>query len=137
VIVKAGYRPGIEPFDMTGVEWGADGVLGYMGLGNLLVDMFHDAVDAQPDGIALVAEPDQALVSGPAVVVDGPGPKDLAAIFYTSGSPKGALTTHENFLSNCETCRRVIGILGDVRLMNLISVPMFGCPDGDVGRAAA
>src|SRR6185503_13314316 len=35
---------------------------------------------------------------------------DLAAIFYTSGTtgfPKGAMTTHENFLSNTETCRRV------------------------------
>ena len=40
------------------------------------------------------------------------GHNDLAAIFYTSGTtgfPKGAMTTHENFLSNCETCRRVIG----------------------------
>ncbi len=60
-------------------------------------------------------------------------PGDLAAIFYTSGTtgfPKGAMTTHENFLSNCETCRRVIGFPDDVDLRNLISVPMFhvtGC----------
>ena len=59
--------------------------------------------------------------------------KDLAAIFYTSGTtgfPKGAMTTHENFLSNCETCRRVIGFDSDTVVRNLISVPMFhvtGC----------
>ncbi len=59
--------------------------------------------------------------------------QDLAAIFYTSGTtgfPKGAMTTHENFLSNCETCRRVIGMVDDAPLRNLISVPMFhvtGC----------
>ena len=40
------------------------------------------------------------------------------------------MTTQENFLSNCETCRRVIGFPGDVEIRNLISVPMFhvtGC----------
>ena len=41
------------------------------------------------------------------------GHTDLAAIFYTSGTtgfPKGAMTTHENFLSNVETCLRCIGL---------------------------
>ena len=40
------------------------------------------------------------------------------------------MTTQENFLSNCETCRRVIGFPHDVEVRNLISVPMFhvtGC----------
>ena len=40
------------------------------------------------------------------------------------------MTTQENFLSNCETCRRVIGFPDDVEVRNLISVPMFhvtGC----------
>ena len=59
--------------------------------------------------------------------------RDLAAIFYTSGTtgfPKGAMTTQENFLANCETCRRVIGFPDDTPIRNLISVPMFhvtGC----------
>lgn len=85
-------------------------------------------------GASYVFEPDQPLPDGDPVVVDDLGPKDLAAIFYTSGTtgfPKGAMTTHENFLSNCETCKRVIGFTeGDTSLRNLISVPMFhvtGC----------
>ena len=84
-------------------------------------------------GAKYVFEPGQALPDGEPFVADDLGPSDLAAIFYTSGTtgfPKGAMTTHENFLSNCETCRRVIGVLDDIRLRNLVSVPMFhvtGC----------
>ena len=84
-------------------------------------------------GAVFVFEPGEPLPDGEPYVVDGLGAKDLAAIFYTSGTtgfPKGAMTTHENFLSNCETCRRVINIATDVKLRNLISVPMFhvtGC----------
>lgn len=61
------------------------------------------------------------------------GPTDLAAIFYTSGTtgfPKGAMTTHENFLSNIETCLRVIGFPAELPIRNLVSVPLFhvtGC----------
>ena len=67
-------------------------------------------------------------------VEDGLGLGDLAAIFYTSGttgSPKGAMTSHENFLSNVETCRRVVGMPEhDPSARNLISMPLFhvtGC----------
>ena len=41
------------------------------------------------------------------------GRGDLAAIFYTSGTtgfPKGAMTSHENFLANVETAIRVIDL---------------------------
>ncbi len=59
----------------------------------------------------------------------------LAAIFYTSGTtgaPKGALTTHEGFLSNCENMMRGLDLPADVGsdLRTLISVPLFhvtGC----------
>ncbi len=84
-------------------------------------------------GATFIFEPDQPLPQGAPFVTDDIAPTDLAAIFYTSGTtgfPKGAMTTHENFLSNCETCRRVIGVIDDIRLRNLISVPMFhvtGC----------
>ncbi|WP_051941181.1 class I adenylate-forming enzyme family protein [Phaeacidiphilus oryzae] len=80
-----------------------------------------------------------ALPDGPPYREEGLGPADPAAIFYTSGTtgfPKGAVTTHENFLSNCETCRRVMdygGGAGESRqpgLRTLVSVPLFhvtGC----------
>ena len=54
-------------------------------------------------------------------------PDDLAGIFYTSGTtgfPKGAMTTHRNFITNCENARRVLGLeIGHVR--NLIAAPLF------------
>ena len=87
-------------------------------------------------GAKVVIEPGAPLLDSTDAepsVVDGLGPRDLAAIFYTSGTtgfPKGAMTTQENFLANCETCRRVIGFGDDDVIRNLISVPMFhvtGC----------
>ncbi|MEP7023255.1 MAG: AMP-binding protein [Actinomycetota bacterium] len=91
-------------------------------------------------GAAYVFTPDVPLPDGEPVVADDAGPDDMAAIFYTSGTtgfPKGAITTHANFLSNCETCRRILmshggGETGGSRQppRNLISVPLFhvtGC----------
>ncbi len=60
---------------------------------------------------------------------------DLAAIFYTSGTtgfPKGAVTTHRNFLTNTENLIRMLGIDREEgsELSTLVSVPMFhvtGC----------
>jgi acyl-CoA synthetase (AMP-forming)/AMP-acid ligase II len=84
-------------------------------------------------GAQVVIEPGADLPDSEPVVVDDLGPRDVAAIFYTSGTtgfPKGAMTTQENFLANCETCRRVIGFPDDTPIRNLISVPMFhvtGC----------
>ena len=66
-------------------------------------------------------------------VVETLEPDDLAAIFYTSGTtgfPKGAMTTHENFLTNTENCRRVVALPMDGSGRNLVSVPLFhvtGC----------
>jgi acyl-CoA synthetase (AMP-forming)/AMP-acid ligase II len=60
------------------------------------------------------------------------GHDDLAAIFYTSGTtgfPKGAMTTHGNFLTNMENARRV-GIAQATPFRNLVSAPLFhvtGC----------
>lgn len=59
--------------------------------------------------------------------------QDVAAIFYTSGTtgfPKGAMTTHEGFLSNIETCRRIVPLPFDGSVRTLVSVPLFhvtGC----------
>lgn len=205
----------LTPFDTSGVIRTADEVLRYPNLPNSLIEMFRTAVDASPDGEALVeldadrvtfrqwwdrssrvagglramgiTDGDRVaihlingndwayaffgvLMAGAIAVpvntrfseseveyvvtdsgasylfedgVDLPNGEPhvaeiasrdaIAGIFYTSGTtgfPKGAMTTHENFLSNCETCRRVIGMADDVELRNLISVPMFhvtGC----------
>jgi long-chain acyl-CoA synthetase len=84
-------------------------------------------------GAAYVFRSDEPLPDGEPLVEDNAKPNDLAAIFYTSGTtgfPKGAMTTHENFLANCETCIRVIGIERDSQVRNLVSVPLFhvtGC----------
>jgi len=70
---------------------------------------------------------------GPPFVAEGAQPDDLAAIFYTSGTtgfPKGAMLTHANFLSNCETGRRVIDLPRETDISTLVSVPLFhvtGC----------
>ncbi len=62
-------------------------------------------------------------------------PDDLAAIFYTSGTtgfPKGAMTSHANFLANSENAVRCIGVdrTEGGTLSTLINVPLFhvtGC----------
>ena len=86
-------------------------------------------------GARYVFVPGAALPDGDPLAVEDAGPSDPAAIFYTSGTtgfPKGAVTSHENFMSNAETCRRALsGALEDgATLRTLISVPLFhvtGC----------
>ncbi len=83
-------------------------------------------------GSRVVLEPG-ALPDGEPLVVDDQAHDELAGIFYTSGTtgfPKGAMTTHENFLSNVETCIRCLGLPRERGLRTLISVPLFhvtGC----------
>jgi acyl-CoA synthetase (AMP-forming)/AMP-acid ligase II len=77
--------------------------------------------------------PGTPLPEGPSMAVDDLAPGDVSAIFYTSGTtgfPKGAMTTHEGFLSNIETCRRIAPLPFDGSLRTLVSVPLFhvtGC----------
>lgn len=77
--------------------------------------------------------PGEPLPQGSPFAAEHLAKSDLAAIFYTSGTtgfPKGAMTTHENFLSNIETVRRVSPILKSDEYRTLISVPLFhvtGC----------
>jgi len=83
-------------------------------------------------GAKYVFMPGAALPDGGSLAVDDQAPADPAAIFYTSGTtgfPKGAVTSHENFLSNAETCRRALYV-DPAGLRTLISVPLFhvtGC----------
>jgi len=87
----------------------------------------------EDSGSTYVFLPGAALPEGESFVVDDQAHQDLAAIFYTSGttgSPKGAMTTHENFLSNIETCVRCLSLGREPGLRTLISVPLFhvtGC----------
>ncbi|MBN1091765.1 AMP-binding protein [Blastococcus sp. TML/M2B] len=86
----------------------------------------------EDSGAAFVVEPGAPLPDGEPVEPADPQHTDLAGIFYTSGTtgfPKGAMTTHENFLSNIETCLRCLD-LGREPRTTLISVPLFhvtGC----------
>ena len=83
-------------------------------------------------GVKHVFMPGDPLPDGDPLVVDDAEPGGPAAIFYTSGTtgfPKGAVTTQENFLSNAETCRRALYVASE-GLRTLISVPLFhvtGC----------
>jgi acyl-CoA synthetase (AMP-forming)/AMP-acid ligase II len=77
--------------------------------------------------------PGDPLPDGSPFAIEGLEPGDTAAIFYTSGTtgfPKGAMTTHENFLANTESCRRVCSLPADGQIRSLVSVPLFhvtGC----------
>jgi acyl-CoA synthetase (AMP-forming)/AMP-acid ligase II len=89
----------------------------------------------EDSGSAYVFAPSDDLPSGAPFVFDGIAADDRAAIFYTSGTtgfPKGAITTHNAFLTNCENMRRGMLLpLADGRpVRTLISVPLFhvtGC----------
>jgi acyl-CoA synthetase (AMP-forming)/AMP-acid ligase II len=85
-------------------------------------------------GSKFIFQPGEALPDGDPFVIDDLTGDEVSAIFYTSGTtgfPKGAMTTHENFLSNIETCFRInLGMPKDGSMRNLISVPLFhvtGC----------
>jgi acyl-CoA synthetase (AMP-forming)/AMP-acid ligase II len=75
------------------------------------------------------------LPDGEPTVVDDLDPDDLAAIFYTSGTtgfPKGAMTSHANFLANSESAVRSVGLDrdGGQDHATIINVPLFhvtGC----------
>lgn len=84
-------------------------------------------------GSSFVFLPGEPLPDGEPFAVEDRQQSDVAAIFYTSGTtgfPKGAMTTHGNFLSNTESCRRVVKLPTDGSIRNLVSVPLFhvtGC----------
>jgi long-chain acyl-CoA synthetase len=83
-------------------------------------------------GSSFVFLPGAALPDGAPFASEDLGHQDLSAIFYTSGTtgfPKGAMTTHGNFLSNMESARRV-KLVPSREFRNLVSAPLFhvtGC----------
>jgi len=139
-LVAAGVQRGDRVANLlpAGVDW----VLAF--LGTQLAGAVAVPVNtrfAQPEidyvladsGSTAVLRPGEPLPEGQPVAVEDGDP--LAAIFYTSGTtgfPKGAMTSHENFLSNIETAIRVVGIdrADGPATRNLVSVPLFhvtGC----------
>jgi acyl-CoA synthetase (AMP-forming)/AMP-acid ligase II len=123
----------------NGVDW----VLAFFGTvlaGGVAVPVNIRLTEAEVEyvlsdsGAGYVFTPGTPLPDGEPLVVGDRAPDDAAAIFYTSGTtgfPKGAVTTHANFLSNCESCRRILRVGGpEDPPRTLISVPLFhvtGC----------
>jgi long-chain acyl-CoA synthetase len=141
-LVAAGVGRGDRVANLlpAGVDW----VLGFLGTqlaGAAAVPVNTRFAPPEIDyvltdsGASVVLRPGEPLPDGPPHADEALTPVDLAAIFYTSGTtgfPKGAMTTHENFLSNVETALRVVGIdrAEGPELRNLVSVPLFhvtGC----------
>ncbi len=83
-------------------------------------------------GAKVVLRAGDSLPLGNPYIYENASATDLAGIFYTSGTtgfPKGAMTSHENFLSNVETACRVVP-LPKRGMRTLVSVPLFhvtGC----------
>ena len=86
-------------------------------------------------GSVFTFAPGTAMPDGEPFVVEDLQPDDLAAIFYTSGTtgfPKGAMTSHENFAATSENTLRILEITRaeGPGIASLISVPLFhvvGC----------
>src|SRR6185312_7799540 len=80
-----------------------------------------------------VVRPGEPLPDGDPVDLPDPAHTDVAALFYTSGTtgrPKGAMVTHENFLSSVEGVVRSRELPREPGQSTLISVPLFhvtGC----------
>jgi long-chain acyl-CoA synthetase len=145
--VAGGLRAqGIERGDRVAINLpnGLDWVLAFWGVelaGAVVVPVNTRFKDSEvkyvvdDSGASLTIEPGVDLPDGDPLVVDDLKPTDLAAIFYTSGTtgfPKGAMTSHENFLTNSENVIRALNTSRDVgpTLSTLVSVPLFhvtGC----------
>jgi acyl-CoA synthetase (AMP-forming)/AMP-acid ligase II len=144
--VAGGLRgTGVARGDRVAIRYGngLDWALAFLGTqlaGGVAVPVNTRFADPEIDyvvsdsGASVVLGPDDPLPIGPPYADENLGQSDLAAIFYTSGTtgfPKGAMTTHGNFLTNIENVVRVRGLRDrDEPMRNLVSVPLFhvtGC----------
>ena len=145
--IAGGLRAaGVERGDRSAIVLpnGLDWVLAFWGTqlaGAVVVPVNTRFKDAEVDyvlsdsGAAHVFRPEESLPEGEPLVVDDLDREDLAAIFYTSGTtgfPKGAMTSHANFLANVESAIRCVDLdrSDGPKLATLINVPLFhvtGC----------
>jgi long-chain acyl-CoA synthetase len=124
----------------NGIDW----VLAFFGtqlLGGVVVPVntrFTEAEVAyvlEDSGASFTFSPGAPLPDGEPPTAAELGLDDLAAIFYTSGTtgfPKGAMTSHGNFLTNSESALRCnpIDRAEGPEISTLVSVPLFhvtGC----------
>jgi long-chain acyl-CoA synthetase len=144
--VAGGLREaGVNRGDRVAIRYGngLDWVLAFLGAhlaGAVVVPVNTRFAEPEVDyvvtdsGAVVVLGPTGPLPDGAPYVDDSSTQTDLAGIFYTSGTtgfPKGAMTTHGNFLTNVENVIRVRGLRDrDEPMRNLVSVPLFhvtGC----------
>lgn len=145
--VAGGLRAaGLKPGDRVAVRYpaGLNWVLAFWGTvmaGGVAVAV--NTRSAQPEvefvlsdaGAHVDFTPDTPLPDGQPYVTEQLDRKDVAALFYTSGTtghPKGVPTTHEAFVTNTENGVRCLNQPRDLgeELRTLISVPLFhvtGC----------
>jgi long-chain acyl-CoA synthetase len=140
------HRAGVERGDRVALHLpnGIDWVLAFAGtqlLGATVVPVNtrftveEVAYVVSDSGAKFTFAPQAALPDGKPLAVEDLAPDDLAAIFYTSGTtgfPKGAMTTHANFLTNNESAFRCLKTdrAEGPRIATLVSVPLFhvtGC----------
>jgi long-chain acyl-CoA synthetase len=147
VRVAGGLRgAGVERGDRVAIRLpnGIDWVLAFFGaqlLGAVVVPINTRLTEEEvayllDDSGATFSFTDGAVLpDGEPVAVEDLGPGDLAAIFYTSGTtgfPKGAMTSHGNFVTNSENAFRCLKTERSAGpdISTLVSVPLFhvtGC----------
>jgi long-chain acyl-CoA synthetase len=145
--VAGGLRDaGVGPGDRVAVRLGngLDWLLAFWGThlaGGIVVPLNTRLAEAEAEfilgdcGAAYVVRPGEPLPDGEPGEIADAGHGDVAALFYTSGTtgrPKGAMVTHENFLTTIESVIRCRELSRDpaVTHATLISVPLFhvtGC----------
>jgi len=143
--VAGGLREaGVGVGDRVAVQLGngLDWALAFWGAhlaGAVVVPMNTRLAPAEADyivedcGAAYVVRPGEPLPDGEPVELPDLAPPDVAALFYTSGTtgrPKGAMVTHENFLTTIESVILCRELPRHPEQATLISVPLFhvtGC----------